>query len=94
MEVATLKEFLVRNWLKVLLGVVFLFVLLQKDLSFQLNLRAPVQSRKKVPAEFALQGNLDPALLEMPPAVVPHPLQVKIRRNDNISSVNVFTLIE
>ena len=51
MEATALKGFLARNWLKVLLGAVFLFVLLQKDFSFQLNLKAPAQSRKKVPIE-------------------------------------------
>ncbi len=51
MEATALRGFLARNWLKVLLGMVFLFALLQKDLSFQLNLRAPAQSRKKMPVE-------------------------------------------
>lgn len=42
MEATGLKGFITRNWLQLLLGLVFLFVLLQKDLSFQINLRAPV----------------------------------------------------
>jgi hypothetical protein len=51
MDWSGLHRFFSKYWFKLVIGLVLLFIVLKKDLSFQINLKAPVRQEKELPRD-------------------------------------------